>query len=372
MLMIRMLSSINVIFIFIMTFNWAAASPVSDGYQYTHQAQVIDPGQKNLKRIQKTHPEFIIDHVNGLGYEIYGNENLKNQLKAMGVYFDECQKLVSNTNLMGYPTPEAINQKMLQLQAAYPSLVTVFEIGKSVEGRPLLVARLTSQPNQPNLREFKYVANMHGDEIMGRELMIRLIEDLAKKYRTDSQVTRLMDQLHIYIMPSLNPDGALRRSRFNAKNVDLNRTFPDFTTTDRSNTTANRAPEVQALMKFQAAHRFKLSANFHGGAEVVNYPWDTTENLFPLDNLVKLISTNYANRVPYLKNSSEFKGGIVNGYQWYEVDGGMQDWSYYWHQDVQVTIELTKEKWPDYSQVDNVYRLNRSALLGYIEEIFKL
>ena len=46
-----------------------------------------------------------------------------------------------------------------------------------------------------------------------------------------------------------------------------------------------------------------------------------------------------------MRNSDEFPGGVVNGYDWYEVNGGMQDWSYYWHNDLQVTIELSDMKW---------------------------
>ena len=46
-----------------------------------------------------------------------------------------------------------------------------------------------------------------------------------------------------------------------------------------------------------------------------------------------------------MRDSTEFPGGIVNGYDWYEVNGGMQDWSYYWHNDLQVTIELSNMKW---------------------------
>jgi len=216
------------------------------------------------------------------------------------------------------------------------------------------------------------VANMHGDEIVGRELMIKLIEDLAKNYGSDNRITKLLDSVQIYIMPSMNPDGALKHQRANANGVDLNRSFPDFTTSDNQNTQRNREPEIQAMMKFQSQHHFVLSANFHGGAEVVNYPYDTEEDVFPLDNLVKTMSLNYSRNIPYFWNSKEFEHGITNGYKWYEVDGGMQDWSYHWHGDLQLTIELTNTKWPAYSTVDRTYQDNRNSLLGYIEEIAKL
>jgi hypothetical protein len=197
---------------------------------------------------------------------------------------------------------------------------------------------------------------------------IKALIALAKNYGNDSRITNILDSFQVYIMPSMNPDGAMKHQRSNANGTDLNRSFPDFTTSDNQNTMNRREPEVQAMMKFQAQHHFKLSANFHGGAEVVNYPYDTSADVFPLENLVKTISLNYARKISYFWNSREFERGITNGYQWYEVDGGMQDWSYHWHGDLQVTIELTKTKWPNYSNVDRYYQDNRESLLGYIEE----
>jgi predicted deacylase len=213
---------------------------------------------------------------------------------------------------------------------------------------------------------------MHGDEIVGRELMVRLAADLLRNDGNDPWITKLLDDVQIYIMPSMNPDGAGFARRSNANFYDLNRDFPDFTTDDNQNTIDGRQPETQAMMRWQAQRRFKLSANFHGGAEVVNYPWDTTPNAHPRIALVKDLSLDYANRAPYLFQSTVFENGIVNGYTWYEVNGGMQDWSSYWHNDLQVTIELSEEKWPAYFKVEEYYSKNREALINFIGRVREL
>jgi len=337
--------------------------------------QVIDPDHQMLKEFAKN-PEVVIDHVSKLGFEIYGLKGLEQTLIAKKAVFTTMAP-IPTTKALDYGTPEATIKTMQALQKKYPNMISLIEIGKSVEGRSLMFARVTAPEGKSVTAlsarpEFKYVANMHGDEIVGRELMVKLIEDLAKNYGSDDRITKLMNTVQIYIMPSMNPDGAMKKTRENANGVDLNRSFPDFTTDDNQNNPANREPEIQAMMNFQAQHHFVLSANFHGGAEVVNYPYDTEADVFPLDNLVKNMSLNYAKKVPYLWNSTDFEHGITNGYAWYEVNGGMQDWSYHWHGDLQLTIELTKTKWPEITTVNQSYQDYRDSLLGYIEEIVNL
>ena len=55
--------------------------------------------------------------------------------------------------------------------------------------------------------QFKYIGNMHGDETVGREILIRLIELLCTQYLQDEEITQLINNTDIYIIPSMNPDG---------------------------------------------------------------------------------------------------------------------------------------------------------------------
>jgi hypothetical protein len=53
--------------------------------------------------------------------------------------------------------------------------------------------------------KFKWIANMHGDETIGREMMIALIYYLLLNSKSDSRISRLLSTTDIYIMPSMNP-----------------------------------------------------------------------------------------------------------------------------------------------------------------------
>ncbi|MBI2606050.1 MAG: succinylglutamate desuccinylase/aspartoacylase family protein [Deltaproteobacteria bacterium] len=329
-------------------------------------AYVRDPRKKELAGFMKNR-ELTVDHVTREGYEVYGPRGLRDWLDLIGVeYYVEAR----DDDTAAYPSPEAVAKRLQDLHAAYPSITKLMNLGKSALGRELLIMKISDNPevDEPE-PEVKYISSMHGDEITGRELMMSLIEDLVKGYGKDERIAELVDNTEIFIMPSMNPDGSFARQRANANGADLNRDFPDFSTDDNQNTPENRQPETQALMRFQAARHFALSANFHGGAEVVNYPWDTTPELHPQDALVKGLSLAYASKVPYMRDSSEFPGGITNGYAWYEVNGGMQDWSSFWYGDLQVTIELSGAKWPDYGAIPRFYRDNKDALLEYLEAV---
>lgn len=161
----------------------------------------------------------------------------------------------------------------------------MYSIGKSVQGRDLWVMVVSSSPYEHIVGkpDVKYVGNIHGNEPVGKELMLHLIQYLITSYNTDPYIKWLLDNTRIHILPSLNPDGYSiskegscdgAQGRYNARGLDLNRNFPDHF---KQNTKRGQ-PETEAIKEWISKIQFVLSAALHGGALVASYPYDNTPN----------------------------------------------------------------------------------------------
>jgi len=281
----------------------------------------------------------------------------------------------------------------------YPDITRLYSIGRSVQNRKLWVLEISDNPGQhdPGEPEMKYIGNIHGNEVIGREILLQLAKHLCTHYEKDDEVRQLVDKTRIHILPALNPDGyelaaTHKKSlnpditedvigRLNANGVDLNRNFPD--QFFEANTDSFE-PESEAVMNWVKRYPFTLSASFHSGALVVTYPFDdspsgqTQYSATPDDDLFRQISKTYSENHPkmHLANPHEinctralkrFTDGISNGASWSPLTGGMQDFNYVRSNCYEVTVELGCEKFPHEDNLKTYWSENKKSLLKFIE-----
>jgi len=278
-----------------------------------------------------------------------------------------------------YPSYEVYVEMMYAFEEQYPELCKVSSIGTSVNGRELLVAKITDQideeEGEPRLL---YTSSMHGDEITGYVLSLRLIDYLLTNYNSDTRVTEIVNNIEIWINPLANPDGAYTNDnstvygamRYNANWVDLNRNYPDPEDGDHPDGNSYQ-DETLAFMAFADSCEFDISSNFHAGAAVANYPWDTWSQ-YPADyDWWTLVMHEYADLAQDNSNSNYFNSfddGVTNGYDWYEVNGGRQDYMNYEKHCREFTLELSDSKTPPGSQLPYFWDANYNSFLAYLEQ----
>ncbi|RUS78696.1 hypothetical protein EGW08_013551, partial [Elysia chlorotica] len=274
------------------------------------------------------------------------------------------------------------------LHAQFPQLTKLHHVGSSIQNRKLLAIQITDKINvtEPGEPMFKYVGNMHGNEAIGRQILIYLTQYLLFKYQEgDERVRKIVDTTNIFIMPTMNPDGFEKATvgdcdgvvgRANAGNVDLNRNFPD----QFGGNQGKIQPETQAIIDWIESQPFVLSANLHGGSVVASYPFDDSAShtivndysAAPDDDLFKLLAHTYANNHLTMAKGhqcpgDDFKDGITNGAHWYDVPGGMEDYNYLHSNCFEITIELSCCKYPQPQALTQEWENNRESLLSYLE-----
>ncbi|KAI3380316.1 hypothetical protein SNEBB_002747 [Seison nebaliae] len=263
----------------------------------------------------------------------------------------------------------------------YPHITSLYSIGQSVQKRELYVLIVSKEPEKHILKkpEFKYIANMHGDEIVGRESLLDLIDILVSNYETSNEIRDLVDNVRIHIMPSMNPDGHELHQRENANHVDLNRNFPDYHFDLQKKSQPTMEPEVNHVIDWLKRVPFVLSANLHGGALVANYPFDAYDenhnNKSPDDDLFQELASSYSRMMSEMYKGDKcpneyFKGGITNGAKWYQLFGGMQDYNYFNTDCLELTIEMSCIKWPNLNRLTTLVQEQRLSLISFMTKVF--
>lgn len=336
------------------------------------------------------------------GFDLYGwadSEDLK-ELRRQGFSFElvsehrDVQALTMCTDPNGppfeppatwdcYPTYSQYVDLMNYYATTYPNLCSLVDFGGTQDGdHRLLALKISDNVNvEEDEPEFFYTGTMHGDETTGYVLTLRLVDELLTLYPTDSEISGLVDEMVIWINPLANPDGTFAggdnsvsgSQRTLSNGADPNRNFPDPTPPADDPDDGSWYTEVQAMIDLAQSENFIMAANFHGGAEVVNYPWDTWSIRHADDVWFDAVSHVYADNVQNDGPAGYFtdvsSDGVTNGYDWYQTNGSRQDYMNYYEGCREVTIELSSSKTLDSNLLDAHWGYNRQALLDFMKEV---
>ncbi|MQA26490.1 MAG: hypothetical protein GEU94_13705 [Micromonosporaceae bacterium] len=199
-----------------------------------------------------------------------------------------------------------------QVTTNYPSIARKFVIGKSYEGRDIMAVKISDNvavdEDEP---EVLFTHNQHAREHLTVEMAVYLLKEFTDKYSSDTRIRNLVNSREIWILPSLNPDGAeydvaTGSYRYWRKNrqpnsgssyvgTDLNRNW-DYrwgccggssgspSSETYRGAAPESAPEVKVVANFVRSRiqggvqQIKTGIDFHTYSELVLWPYGYTYN----------------------------------------------------------------------------------------------
>ncbi|MDR4987957.1 MAG: M14 family zinc carboxypeptidase [Bacteroidales bacterium] len=386
------------LFSVILLFHSAQAQHDAAADYFTDRSEVylsvVRPGADDLEAlfqvvsVDKMSADSLYVYVNAAGYSRFRDFDLPYTVLRPPGEVDFPLNMLDRASLLSrdltdswdfYPTYEAYVALMYQFEEDYPDLVEIINIGATVMGRDLLFARISPDLDAPGgVPRFMYTSTMHGDETAGFVLSLRLIHYLLSNYGVDASITELMHSVEIYICPNENPDGTYTNNnstvwgatRGNANGVDLNRNYPN----PVSNPWQAQQPETTAMINFTDTINFIMSANMHGGIELVNYPfdsWKSWQQTHADHDWWEFVMYEYVDTVHAYSPSGYMTGmgdGVTHGGDWYVVYGSRQDYFNYYRSCREFTLELSNQKILNPSQLPAHWEYNYRSLLNYIRQ----
>ncbi|CAH6793236.1 Cpxm2 [Phodopus roborovskii] len=319
-----------------------------------------------------------------------------------------------------------MRQLMKVVNEMCPNITRIYNIGKSYQGLKLYAVEISDHPGEHEVGEpeFHYIAGAHGNEVLGRELLLLLLQFLCQEYLAQNmRIVRLVEETRIHILPSLNPDGYEKAyeggselggwslGRWTHDGIDINNNFPDLNTLlweaeDRQNAprkvpnhyiaipewylseNATVAMETRAVIAWMEKIPFVLGGNLQGGELVVAYPYDMVRSLWktqehtptPDDHVFRWLAYSYASthrlmtdarrRVCHTEDFQK-EDGTVNGASWHTVAGSLNDFSYLHTNCFELSIYVGCDKYPHESELPEEWENNRESLIVFMEQVHR-
>ncbi|GFO01124.1 carboxypeptidase d [Plakobranchus ocellatus] len=173
-------------------------------------------------------------------------------------------------------SPEQMVTLMRNLPTQYPDYVKYSSPGKSVLNSAISMVQLGLGYSESRiLPSILFIGNMHGEEAASREVLLQLAAHLCQQYRDDAYMKKMLNETNIFIIPSVNPDGATAaqpgcdtgKGHENAAGVDLDENFlSDYGEGERV-----EQAETKIIKSVLAETGARVVVDVRGGDTVVSY-----------------------------------------------------------------------------------------------------
>ncbi|XP_037609804.1 inactive carboxypeptidase-like protein X2 [Sebastes umbrosus] len=319
-----------------------------------------------------------------------------------------------------------MRQLMKVVNEMCPNITRIYNIGKSQSGLKLYAIEISDKPGEHEVGEpeFRYTAGSHGNEVLGRELLLLLMQFMCLEYLSGNErIRHLVEETRIHLLPSVNPDGYEKAfevgselsgwslGRWSTDGIDIHHNFPDLNSIlweaeakkwiPRKmfnhhvpipewylSKNASVAVETRALVAWMEKMPFVLGGNIQGGELVVTFPYDKTRGQgvgreptpTPDDHVFRWLAFSYASthrlmtaanrRVCHTEDFAK-EDGTINGASWHTAAGSMNDFSYLHTNCFELSMYVGCDKFPHESELPEEWENNRESLLVFMEQVHR-
>lgn len=339
--------------------------------------------------------------------------------------------LTGNKDISGYRSYDEVVAELQQIAIDYPDICQLSDIGDSHgkvyynDGQTnyedyqhdIWMLKISDQVNEAEDEPAVYfVGAHHAREPISTEVVMGIIYHLLEGYGVDDEITNMVNEAEIYIVPIVNPDGheivldqintnwrknaadnngngILETNTYGPDGVDLNRNYGwewggsgssgDQTDETYRGESAFSEPETQSIKELLATYHFTSGISYHSYSELVLWPYAySMESLAPDHEALEELGTNMAMSIPRITGSGHYTPEQSN--ELYPAAGITDDWAYGKYGVFCYTVELAQQFIPPAYQVEEIVsdnieaammvlnRANHQALRGHVFDAVSL
>lgn len=312
--------------------------------------------EKNLLDQHEFNYEILIKDVSG---QYLKNRHLISKKQAL------CESIVnpyespvnfSLGSMGGYFTYDEVWAHIDQMHSLFPELISIktpLSEHLTHDGNPVYYVEITNQNYLETITkpQVLYTALHHAREPGSVSQLIFYMYYILENYGNDEQITALVDQASLFIIPMVNPDGYLyneythpsgggmwrknrRENNDQSMGVDLNRNYFFHWGDDDLGSSPNPAseiyrgpepssePETEMIQNFCLEKDIQLAMNYHAYGKLFIYPWGYMAPTHTPDSLSFICAGQE------LTQQNNYLFGTPTETVGYSANGDANDWMY--------------------------------------------
>ncbi len=353
---------------FILGFLISVFTVLSNLYASDHQVLssylLSAPSQEQLDAIAET---YEIAHRKGDTFEIIVPAAMRQEFLAIAplAMLKESDIRAETLRYLSfqedaYHSYDEVFTELKAITTHFSHLATLENYGKSAQGRPLYGVRLSNNKNSKTPKPTVLLdAATHGDELITTEVLLRILKDLVAEYGHNAEVTRILDEATILVVPVVNADGFSTRNRYESGLRDPNRSYPYPGDTERKPVTC-----IAALLKYLEKEPLKAVLNLHAYGKLIMYPWGYTKS--PLPDTEG--ASTYDEIVQDMSSHNGYEYGQISK-TIYVAKGSSSDY-FHWKLGAKaIAVEVGDSKVPPYGQIEEDTRAIKPAVLTFLRHV---